>query len=86
MQRYLDRIAAYDDAGPYLNSIITVNPRAFETARALDEERASNGPRGDLHCIPVVLKDNIDTDDMPKTNGSVLRTRISGLHKLETDN
>ena len=72
VKRYLDRIATYDDAGPYLNSIITVNPRALETAQALDEERASNGPRGDLHCIPVVLKDNIDTEDMPTTNGSVI--------------
>ena len=72
VQRYLDRIAAYDDAGPYLNSIITVNPRALEIALALDEERAASGPRGDLHCIPVVLKDNIDTEDMPTTNGSVI--------------
>ncbi len=71
-QLYLDRVAAYDDAGPRLNSIITVNPRAVETARALDEERATSGPRSALHCIPVVLKDNIDTDDMPTTNGSAI--------------
>ena len=72
VQRYLDRIAAYDDDGPRLNSIITVNPRAVDSARVLDEERASNGPRSALHCIPVVLKDNINTDDMPTTNGSVI--------------
>ena len=71
-QLYLDRIAAYDDAGPRLNSIITVNPRALDTARELDAERASSGPRSDLHCIPVLLKDNIDTDDMPTSNGSVI--------------
>ena len=62
-QLYLNRIAAYDDDGPRLNSIITVNPRALDTAQALDEERASTGPRSALHCIPVLLKDNIDTDD-----------------------
>ena len=72
VQLYLNRIAAYDDGGPKLNSIITVNPRALETAQALDEERASTGPRSALHCIPVLLKDNIDTDDMPTTNGSAI--------------
>jgi amidase len=72
VQLYLNRIAAYDDDGPRLNSLITVNPRALDTARALDEERASSGPRSALHCIPVALKDNIDTDDMPTTNGSVI--------------
>ena len=71
-QLYLDRIAAYDDAGPRLNSIITVNPRALEVARQLHEERAATGPRGPLHCIPVLLKDNIDTADMPTSNGAVI--------------
>ena len=72
VQLYLDRIAEYDDAGPQLNSIITVNPQALNAARALDAERASGGPRSRLHCIPVLLKDNIDTDDMPTSNGSVM--------------
>ena len=72
VQLYLDRSAAYDDDGPRLNSIIMLNPRALDTARALDEERASTGPRGALHCIPVLLKDNIDTADIPTTNGSVI--------------
>ena len=72
VQLYLNRIAAYDDGGPTLNSIITVNPRALETAQALDEGRASTGPRSALHCIPVLLKDNIDTDDMPTSNGSAI--------------
>jgi amidase len=71
-QLYLNRIAAYDKQGPKLNSIITVNPRALETAAALDDERRTRGPRGRLHCIPVLLKDNIDTGDMPTSNGSVI--------------
>ena len=72
VRMYLDRIAAYDDAGPLLNSIITVNPRALDVARELEDERAERGPRGPLHCIPVLLKDNIDTADMPTTNGTVI--------------
>jgi amidase len=71
-QLYLNRIAAYDENGPRLNSIITVNSFALDTAQTLDEERASSGPRSALHCIPVLLKDNIDTDDMPTSNGSVI--------------
>ena len=72
VQLYLNRVAAYDNNGPRLNSIITLNPRAMDTARVMDEERAAGGPRGALHCIPVLLKDNIDTDDMPTSNGSVI--------------
>lgn len=72
VELYLRRIAAYDSAGPALNSMISVNPRALEIAGELDEERAATGARSALHCIPVVLKDNIDTDDMPVSNGSVI--------------
>jgi amidase len=68
---YLARIAAYDDAGPKLNAFITVNPHAREEAAALDAERAVPGPRGPLHGIPVVVKDNIGTADMPTTAGSL---------------
>jgi hypothetical protein len=64
---YLARIAAYDDAGPELNAFITVNPAAREQAAALDAERAASGSRGPLHGIPVVVKDNIGTADMPTT-------------------
>jgi amidase len=71
VSRYLDRIAAYEDGGPRLNAITTVNPRALEDAEALDAERRS-GTRRPLHCIPVLLKDNIDTADMPTSNGSVI--------------
>ncbi len=69
---YLARIAAYDDAGPRLNAVTTVNPQALEVAAALDAERTRMGPRGPLHCIPVLLKDNVDTADMPTSNGSVI--------------
>ena len=68
---YLARIAAYDDAGPKLNAFILVNPRARDEAVALDAERALSGPRGPLHGIPVVVKDNIDAADMPTTAGSL---------------
>ena len=72
VELYLARIEAYDDRGPTLNAILTINPRALETARALDEERRAEGPRSLLHGIPVVLKDNVDTDDMATTAGSLL--------------
>ena len=70
-QAYLDRIQAYDDKGPALNAIITVNPRALETAEEMDRLDATSIRRRPLHCIPVVLKDNYDTADMPTTGGSV---------------
>src|SRR5262245_41170717 len=59
-QMCLARIEAYDRKGPNLRAVIAVNPKALETARALDAERRSKGPRGPLHGVPVVLKDNID--------------------------
>ncbi len=69
---YLARIEAYDRQGPELHAIITLNPKALETARALDAERKAKGRRSPLHGIPIVLKDNYDTADMPTTGGSVL--------------
>lgn len=72
VQMFLARIQAFDRQGPMLRSIITVNPKAIETARALDAERKSKGPRSILHGIPIVVKDNIDTADLPTTGGSVL--------------
>lgn len=71
VQLYLDRIAAYDQQGPRINSIITINPKALETARALDEERRATGRRGPLHGIPVIAKDLLNTFDMPTTGGFI---------------
>lgn len=67
---YLKRIEAYDRAGPKLNSILAVNPNALEIARQLDAERKEKGPRSIMHGVPVLVKDNYDTFDMPTTGGS----------------
>ena len=71
VEMYLARIAAYDQQGPSLNAIITVNPNALAEAKELDAERAANGPRGPLHGIPVIVKDNYETQDMQTTAGSL---------------
>jgi Asp-tRNA(Asn)/Glu-tRNA(Gln) amidotransferase A subunit family amidase len=71
VESYLARIQAYDQAGPRLNAIVLINPRAREDADALDRERADKGPRGPLHGIPVLIKDNYDTADMPTSGGSL---------------
>jgi amidase len=65
---YLDRIAAYDGQ---LNSIRALNPDALKLAGRLDKERSAGKTRGPLHGIPVLLKDNIGTLDMPTTAGSI---------------
>ena len=72
VQLCLARIDAFDRRGPALHAVITLNPKALETARALDVERKSRGRRSPLHGIPVVLKDNYDTFDMQTTGGSIL--------------
>ena len=80
-QAYLDRIEAIDQNGPALHSIIITNPDALEIARALDEELAAGNSRGPLHGIPVILKDNIDTQDkMPTTAGS---RALANSHPLQ---
>ena len=69
---YLTRIDAIDKSGPAINSVIESNPDALAIADALDKERKEKGPRGPLHGIPVLLKDNIDTADrMMTTAGSL---------------
>src|SRR5512135_1172947 len=69
---YLARIDAIDQAGPGLNAVIQKNPDALAIARGLDRERKDQGPRGPLHGIPVLIKDNIDTaDGMDTTAGSL---------------
>ncbi len=67
---YLKRIEEIDKAGPALNSIAVVNPDALKIAEQLDKERLAGKSRGPLHGIPIILKDNIDTTDMPNTAGS----------------
>jgi amidase len=69
---YLARIEEIDKGGPRLNSVIEVNPEALAIAEALDKERKQKGPRGPMHGIPVLIKDNIDTSDhMQTTAGSL---------------
>src|SRR5260370_3541572 len=72
VQLCLARIRSYDREGPSLHAVITLNPKAIETAQELDAERKVKGPRSALHGIPVVLKDNYNTVDLPTTGGSVL--------------
>jgi len=71
VQLYLARIAAYDTQGPRLNAIISINPKAMAMAARMDEERKQSGARGPLHGIPIILKDNFDTADMPTTAGTL---------------
>ena len=68
---YFARIAAYDQAGPKLNTIIRLNPRAREEAALLDAERAAGRVRGPLHGIPILLKDNFDYTGMATTGSSI---------------
>jgi amidase len=71
-EMFLERIYALDQHGPTLRSVIEINPDALEIAQKLDEERAATGPRGPLHGIPILLKDNIATlDKMQTTAGSL---------------
>lgn len=71
VQLYLDRINAYDKQGPKLNAIITINPKTLAAADQLDAKFKAQGFVGPLHCIPVILKDNYNTADMPTTGGSL---------------
>ena len=66
---YLARIAAYDQRGPALNAMIRLNPGARADARRLDEERRQGKVRGPMHGIPIILKDNFDTSDLPTSGG-----------------
>ena len=72
VEQYLKRIEAIDRSGPSLHSVSETNPEALTIADALDAERKSRGPRGPLHGVPILIKDNIDTADrMTTTAGSL---------------
>jgi Asp-tRNA(Asn)/Glu-tRNA(Gln) amidotransferase A subunit family amidase len=71
IKSYLARIDAYDKQGPSLRAILTVNPDALGLAAKLDRQyKDSKGRLGSLHCIPVILKDNFNTKDMPTSGGN----------------
>jgi amidase len=70
--RYRERIGRLDRQGPALRAVIELNPDAEAIAEALDRERAERGPRGPLHGVPVLLKDNIDTHDRMQTTAGSL--------------
>lgn len=72
VQGYLDRIEAYDKQGPAINAIQTVNPLALEEAERLDAAFADSGLVGPLHCIPVLVKDQVEVAGMPTTYGSAI--------------
>jgi amidase len=72
VEMYSERIAEIDKSGPAINSILELNPDAISIADSLDQERKAKGPRGPLHGVPVLIKDNIDTADrMMTTAGSL---------------
>jgi amidase len=72
VELYLKRVAAYNKSGPGLNAVAVINPRALKEADRLDAEFRTSGPVGGLHCIPILVKDQLDTSDMPTTYGSAL--------------
>jgi amidase len=72
VEKYSSRIAEIDKQGPAINSVLELNPDALSIADSLDEERKAKGPRGPMHGVPVLIKDNIDTADrMMTTAGSL---------------
>jgi amidase len=72
VEKYVARIEALDKRGPALNQVLEINPDALAIADKLDAERKARGPRGPLHGIPVLLKDNVGTSDrMTTTAGSL---------------
>ncbi len=71
VEQYLARIEANDKRGAALNAIIMTNPDALRVADDLDRRRRAGGPAGPLHCVPVIVKDNYETADMPTSAGSL---------------
>src|SRR6202140_3126144 len=71
VQQYLDRIRAYDQEGPAINSMLYINPASLQQADAMDQEFKRTHKLKPLACVPIVLKDNFDTADMPTTAGAL---------------
>src|SRR5689334_12422614 len=71
VEQYLRRIEAYDKNGPALNAIVVVNPAARSLADELDRRFGEKGLTGPLHCVPMIVKDNFQTTDLPTTAGSL---------------
>jgi Asp-tRNA(Asn)/Glu-tRNA(Gln) amidotransferase A subunit family amidase len=71
VQRYLSRIDSVDKKGPAYNAIILTNPRALDVADSLDRRYVREGPIGPLHCVPMIVKDNFETNDLQTTAGSL---------------
>src|SRR6476620_2345750 len=71
VEQYLRRIDAYDKKGPAINALVVVNPAALRVADSLDVRFRREGLTGPLHCIPVIVKDNFETVDLPTTAGSL---------------
>ena len=71
VQQYLRRIESYDRNGPALNALVVVNPAALGVADSLDRRFAREGLTGPLHCVPMIVKDNFETVDLPTTAGSL---------------
>src|SRR5438552_1895932 len=70
VELYMKRIDTHDKSGPALNAVQTKTPNALADGDRLDAVFRSSGPAGPLHCIPVLVKDEIETRDMPTTYGS----------------
>jgi Asp-tRNA(Asn)/Glu-tRNA(Gln) amidotransferase A subunit family amidase len=79
-EAYLARIAAYDRAGPALNTILRLNPMALTEAIAADRERAAGVTHGPLHGIPVIVKENFDVSGLPTSGGSLA---LAGLYPVD---
>ena len=84
VEQYLKRIDAYDRNGPALNALVVVNPDALAVADSLDARFRRAGPVGPLHCVPMIVKDNFETADLPTTAGSLsLRGFVSATDAFQ---
>ncbi len=76
----LKRIDAYDTAGPKLNAVLQIHPRALDLARELDQERRATGRRSPLHGIPIAVKDTVDVKDIPSAGGNLALANTYPAH------